>query len=136
MRGAIWLAGAALAAGAAPAAAHHTLTGYEARQITLEGRIAEFSFTNPHPFLTLQVRRSGAPAESWRLEMDNLFELDGIGVTKATFRPGDQVTVTGAPGRDGARTLYLRRLDRPSDGLRYEQIGFTPSLTFPHRKTP
>jgi hypothetical protein len=132
MKGSVWLATFALAA--TPAAAHHTLTGYEARQITLDGRIAEFSFTHPHPYLMLEVRPQGAAAESWKLEMDNLFELDEIGVTKATFRPGDKVTVSGAPGRNGARTLYVRRLDRPSDGLRYEQIGFTPSLLVQGRR--
>ena len=125
-----WLPVIALAASAAPASAHHTLTGYDqARPITLEGVVAEFSYTQPHPHLMMRVQ--AATPQTWRLEMDNLYELDEIGFTKETFKPGDRVRVTGSPGRNGATTMYIRRLDRPKDGLRYEQIGFTPSLSFP-----
>jgi hypothetical protein len=35
---------------------------------------------------------------------------------------------TGSAGRDGARSLYVRQLDRPADGLRYEQVGASPRL--------
>jgi hypothetical protein len=61
--------------------------------------------------------------------MDNLHELDEIGISRATFKPGDRVTISGDPDRMKPREIYLRRLDRPSDGLRYEQIGSRPRLT-------
>ena len=61
--------------------------------------------------------------------MDNLHELDEIGISKTTFKPGDRVTVSGWPDRTEPRDIYLLRLDRPSDGLRYEQIGSRPRLT-------
>ena len=122
-------------AAAGPAQAHHTLTGYDqARPITLQGSVTEFSYTQPHPYLVIEVKPAAGAAQSWKLEMDNLYELDEIGVTRDTFKPGDRVQVNGAPGRNGAHIMYLRRLDRPKDGLRYEQVGFTPSLTFPGRK--
>ena len=66
--------------------------------------------------------------------MDNLFELDAIGMSKETYRPGDKVQAAGSPGRDNDRTLYLRRQDRPRDGLRYEQIGMSPKLTTVRRQ--
>jgi hypothetical protein len=110
---------------AGPAEAHHSLAGYDhARQRELEGVVAAFHYTQPHPFLVV-----AAADGDWRLEMDNLFELDSVGVTRETFRPGDRVSVSGAPARNGAHALYLRRLDRPRDGLRYEQVGSSPRLT-------
>jgi hypothetical protein len=60
--------------------------------------------------------------------MDNRFELAEIGITGATFRAGDRVHVTGSPGRKEARILYLWKLERARDGLRYEQIGYTPYI--------
>ncbi len=51
-----------------------------------------------------------------------------IGVTADTFRAGDLVNVSGSPGRSQSNILYLWRLDRPADGLRYQQVGGTPSL--------
>ncbi len=60
--------------------------------------------------------------------MDNLFELHDVGMSKETLKPGDRVLVTGDPSRTRPRELYLRRLDRPKDGFRYEQVGSSPRV--------
>ena len=120
---------ATILAAAVPAQAHHSLTAYDgAREVQLDAVVAEFHYTHPHPYINVRVG-SGATAKTWRLEMDNLFELDAIGVDRTTFKPGERVQVRGAPARDGGPAMYLRRLDRPQDGLRYEQVGMSPSLT-------
>ncbi len=108
--------------------AHHSFGSvYDtAARMTLKGVVREFQFINPHPFLIVEVDE-----QSWRAEMDNRFELADIGITARTFRPGDEVVLNGSPGRSEARILYLWRLDRPADGLRYEQVGGTPSLHVP-----
>ena len=60
--------------------------------------------------------------------MDNRFELADIGMTSETLKPGDRVVVTGSLGRTEPRTLYIRQLDRPADGFRYEQVGSRPRV--------
>jgi len=118
-----------LVASTAPAQAHHSLAGYDqSRQVALKGVVTGFRFSQPHPFLAIDVEAAGAK-QTWRLEMDNLFELRAIGLSREAFKPGDAVLVSGNPSRDGARNLYLRRLDRPSDGLRYEQVGSNPTVS-------
>lgn len=114
---------------ALPARAHHSLTAYDSgREVQLDASVVEFHYTHPHPYI--MVRADGGPAaRTWRLEMDNLFELDAIGISRSTFKPGERVQVRGAPARDGAPAMYLRRLDRPQDGLRYEQVGSSPILS-------
>lgn len=124
---------AALIALAAPCAAlaHHSISGVydSSRQVTVEGRVVEFQFVNPHPVLIV-APKSAEPADSpWRLEMDNRYELADIGVTAKTFRPGDRVIATGSAARDESRSLYLMKLDRPADGLRYEQMGYSPRIS-------
>ena len=115
---------------ASAAQAHHSLSGYDqGRNVTADGVVEEFVFVNPHPVLMIGVTAPSGVRETWRLEMDNLYELDEIGISRTTFRPGDRVTVSGWPDRTKPREIYLRRLDRPSDGLRYEQIGSRPRLT-------
>lgn len=117
---------------ASAAQAHHSLSNYDAgRDVTAEGVVEEFIFVNPHPVLMIGVTDPSGVRQTWRLEMDNLYELDEIGISRTTFKPGDRVTVTGDPDRTKPREMYLRRLDRPSDGLHYEQIGFRPRLTRP-----
>jgi hypothetical protein len=113
------------------ALAHHSISGVydSSRQVTIDGRVVEFQFVNPHPVLIV-VPSSAAEAsgEPWRLEMDNRYELADIGVTAKTFKPGEHVVVSGSAARDSSRSLYLMKLDRPADGLRYEQIGYSPHI--------
>jgi hypothetical protein len=120
---------AALALASSAAAAHHSIAAVydSSRQQRVEGVVAEFQFVNPHPFVIVTVDAGGAE-ESWRLEMDNRFELQGIGMTSETLKPGDRVVATGSAGRTEPRTLYIRQLDRPADGFRYEQVGSRPRV--------
>ena len=114
---------------AAPARGHHSLTDYDpTSRVTLTASVREFHFVNPHPFLVVDGRL-GSDAQVWRLELDNRRELVAIGMTSSTFGRGDQIVVSGAPGRDRRPILYVRELDRAEDGLRYEQVGSTPRMS-------
>ena len=119
-----------VAAWASIAGAHHSFAAVydSARNVTLEGVVTEFLFIHPHPFLVIRVTPADGPSESWRAEMDNRFELADIGVTAKTFKPGDRVHFSGIPGRKEPHSLYLMKLERGSDGLRYEQVGTTPRI--------
>ena len=112
--------------------AHHSIAGvYDTnRQMTIEATITQFQFINPHPFVLVEVKND-AGTQPWRLEMDNRGELIQIGMNGETLKPGDRITVTGSPGRNQPQTLYIRRLDRPADGLRYEQVGGSPRIRKP-----
>ncbi len=110
--------------------AHHSISGvyFTRREATIEGVINEFHFVRPHPYMFLTVSAEPGEPQRWRLELDNRFELERIGIGEDTFRPGDRVVATGHPGRDEAEWLYVRRLDRAADGLRYEQVGRSPRV--------
>jgi hypothetical protein len=128
--------GAGLALGMAwscTAPAHHSFAHIydSSRNVALEGLVLEFQFVHPHPFLVIEVEGEKGRLQSWRAEMDNRFELAEIGVTAQTFKPGDRVRASGSAGRTEPHILYLLKLERASDGLRYEQIGSTPHLRIP-----
>jgi hypothetical protein len=110
--------------------AHHSIGSvYDStRQVTVEGRVTEFQFVNPHPILIIDAATESPPAQPWRLEMDNRFELSEIGMSADTFKQGDRVVVTGSMSRTEPQSLYIRRLDRPIDGFRYEQVGSRPTI--------
>lgn len=126
--------GAALLTATLAAQAHHSIAAvYDStREQRIEGVVAEFKFVNPHPFVVVTVEVGGAET-SWRLEMDNRFELADVGMTDKTLKPGDRVVVTGSLGRIEPRTLYIRQLDRPADGFRYEQVGSRPRVSTTRR---
>jgi len=114
--------------------AHHSISAvYDSRKpVTLTGSVREFQFVNPHPWIGLDVTDADG-VRQWRLELDNRWELVDVGMKPDTFKPGDVIVATGSSGRDGARAVYVLRLDRASDGLHYEQHGQSPSLRFQAR---
>ena len=126
-----WLLSVAvgMAISSVPTDAHHSISGaYDTRrEMTIEGVVAQFQFINPHPFVTMDVE-NGNGRTQWMLEMDNRSELAQIGMTSETLKQGDQIVVTGNPARAGRQSLYVRRLDRPADGFRYEQVGRRPRI--------
>jgi hypothetical protein len=122
---------AAATLGAVTLGAHHSISSvYDSRrQVTVTGSVREFQFVNPHPWIGVDAD-DGGTVRRWRLELDNRWELVDIGMGPETFRPGDVIVATGSAGRDAARSLYVRRLDRAADGLRYEQVGPSPRIQF------
>ena len=118
-----------------PMQAHHSLSEYDvARKVMLDVVVRDFRFVSPHPYLIVESRVASL-ASTWRLELDNRFELVEIGMDSNTFTRGDRLLVSGSPGHDQKPILYVRQLDRPADGFRYEQVGSTPRIARPARRT-
>jgi thiamine monophosphate kinase len=60
--------------------------------------------------------------QRWTVEWGGAGQLDGQGVTRETLRPGDQVVITGNPGRNPADyRIRLVTLLRLSDGFGWGQ---------------
>jgi len=114
---------------------HHSIAAVydSAQRATVEGAVVEFQFVNPHPILVIDTAREPGESQLWRLEMDNRFELQQIGMSAETFKRGERVVAEGSAHRTERQRLYLRRLDRPADGFLYEQLGSRPrtSVTRP-----
>ena len=119
-----------LAVGWVPVRAHHSIAGIydSSKPITIDAVVVDFQFVNPHPYVTVESADSTGRQQPWRLEMDNRFELVSIGMTASSLRKGDRISVSGGPARDGSRQIYVRRLERPSDGFWYEQVGSSPKV--------
>ena len=110
--------------------AHHSIAAVydSSQQVTIEGVVTRLQFVNPHPFVTIDVQDGSGTAQQWRLEMDTHRELVEIGFTSETLRPGDRIVVMGSLAHRQAHNLYIRRLDRPSDGFWYEVVGRSPRI--------
>ena len=118
---------------ASAAEAHHSIAGMydESHPVTLDGSVVEFHFVNPHPFVLLQVKDTSGRDQTWKLELDNRWELVDAGMNATTLKAGDRLTVTGGPAYKQANAMYVRRLQR-ADGFLYEQVGFSPKVSGPH----
>jgi hypothetical protein len=102
---AVSLTVAAVAALAAPALAHHSFAMFDAQQtVTLEGTVKEFEWVNPHSWLRVMVKdeKTGTPM-LWALELSSPSRLVTMGMRSDSMKPGDVVSVTFHPMRNGSR---------------------------------
>lgn len=98
------------------AAAHHSFAAlYDIeKEITIEGRVVLFAVRNPHSFLhVVGVDENGAD-KRWAVEWG---AASTLGRVRNTLKPGDEVIVTGNPGRDPeANALKIKSIKRRVDG--------------------
>jgi len=87
---------------AAPALAHHSFAMFDtSKEVTLSGTVKEFQWTNPHSWLQLTVARDGRTVE-YSIELGSPNTMSRHGWRRSTFKPGDRVSVTINPMRDGS----------------------------------
>jgi hypothetical protein len=94
-----------VAAFAAPAFAHHSFAMFDREKtVTLQGTVKEFEWTNPHSWLrfTVNDEKTGKPA-LWAVELSSPGRLITMGMHADSVKPGDAVSVTFHPMKDGTR---------------------------------
>ena len=90
---------------AAPALAHHSFAMFDAEKtVTMTGTVKEFEWTNPHSWLRIMVQdqATGKPMQ-WALELGSPAQQQRVGWKSDSVKPGDKVTVTIHPLKDGSR---------------------------------
>ena len=93
---------------ASHALAHHSFAVHFVADQTVEvkGTVESFRFSNPHGILTFNsIDEAGQPV-AWRAETNSPNVLRRRGWDRESLKPGDEITVTGFPARDG--TAYMR----------------------------
>ena len=94
--------------------AHHSFARFDAqRQVTVQGTVKDFQWTNPHSWIKLVVERRGR-SEQWAIELPGASGLERQGWMPKTITPGMVVTTTIHPLRDGTnggQFLELKLLD-------------------------
>jgi hypothetical protein len=90
---------------AVPAIAHHSFAMFDSQQtITLDGTVKEFEWVNPHAWLRVMVKDEKTGQQvMWALELSSPSRLVTMGMRSDSVKPGDAVSVTFHPLRNGAR---------------------------------
>ena len=107
---------------APPALAHHSFAAFDDTRVrTLEGTIKTFRWANPHVVLDVLVKPGGAgEPQEWRLETSSPAILRRFGWTATSLRPGDRVSITCNPLRDGSHGGRLHTLTLSESGRKLE----------------
>lgn len=92
-----------LAVVSVPMFGHHgTGIAYDQSKPTvIKGTVTEFSWTNPHAHLLLDVKDDGGKVSQYAVEMNSPGVMLRQGWTKRQFKVGDEVAITVYPAKVG-----------------------------------
>jgi len=89
-------------------AAHHSRANFELDVVTeLSGTITEYSWNNPHTFVTMDVPSENGGVEEWLLELNSISVLTRSGWSRDTLEVGDEVTVYGNRDKDHSKLFFF-----------------------------
>jgi hypothetical protein len=98
-----------------PASAHHSFAAefLADKTLTIEGRVKEVWFRNPHVRYYIEVTDDNGDTVDWDVRTSSPTLLVRRGWTEDTIREGDRVRVEGFLGRDGRKLLSLISIELP-----------------------
>jgi hypothetical protein len=104
-----------LLAAAVPALAHHSYAEFDTdKKLTLEGTVKQFEWTNPHSWLLIMVPNAKGEQEQWAVELSSVSLLASRGWKPKTVLPGDKVSVTFHPMRNGSHAGSYMAIKLPN----------------------
>lgn len=103
-----------------PALGHHSFqASYDMEQIIeIRGKLVQLNFRNPHSSVMVLAPDATGQVQRWGIEWGGASALQRQGLTRDTFKVGDEVVIRGQPGRDaGDHRLRMESILRPADGF-------------------
>jgi len=107
-----------------PVFAHHSSSAYAMNQpVEMKGVVTNLEWGNPHVFIYMDIKDDKGGVEQWRVEGNSPNMLQRAGWKKEMIKVGDQLTVNGAPAKNGAKSLRLITLTL-ANGQKFDGQGF------------
>jgi hypothetical protein len=100
---------------AVPAHAHHSFVMFETtKQVTINGTVTSFEWTNPHTYIELDVKDAAGVVKHWSIEMGSPSILQQSGWKHNSLKKGAEVMLVINPlknGNPGGLLIYADLLD-------------------------
>ena len=127
MRGLVVAVALAILAGVAPQAHHSVASKFdESKTQSLSGIVTLVDWRNPHVHVFLNVRGAKGEWVNWAIELQSPIELADSGWNEASVRPGDAITVTGYPARNGSRQVWSNKMTLTQSNK--EVLAYKPTM--------
>lgn len=95
----------------AVATAHHSTAEFDyTKQLTIQGKVKEVQWTNPHSYIQLLVPGDDGNQVEWSVEIGSPSLNINLGWRKNSVVAGDEVTMLLSPARNGKPYGTLRVL--------------------------
>lgn len=98
--------------GAVPMFAHHGSAAFETgKNLTVKGTVTEWFWANPHCLLKLDIKTDSGEMVHWVAETQAPANIVEAGWRKNSFKPGEAVTVTLRPAKNGKPVGAIVRVE-------------------------
>lgn len=95
--------------------AHHGNAAYDlTKPVTLKATVTEFVWSNPHVQIYFDVKDDKGNIVHWASETVSPGLLSRAGWSKNELKPGDQITITVGPSKNGAPVGYALKIVLPN----------------------
>ena len=99
----------------ATVSAHHSFAAFTmTSEKTIAGTVKQVDWTNPHTWIWVYVTNDQGTVETFGFEGMSPNYLARRGWSKSTLKPGDKVSVTFRPMRDGSNGGMFMTAKRPT----------------------
>ena len=106
--------------------AHHSGVMFdEEKEVTVQGVVKEFQYTNPHSWLLVDVTNADGTVTTWGFEAEGPSTLLQRRIRRSDFSPGTKLTITGRPMKDGRPAAAWMKAVR-ADGVEFYPRGQAP----------
>ena len=113
---------AAAAALATPAAANHSAAMFDFRSPhTAKGVVKMIEVINPHSHIAMSITDKKG-TRVWTFEGHSASNFYRAGFNRGAVKPGDTISITYAPMRDGSDGGYIVAFTTPTG----DKVGFDP----------
>jgi hypothetical protein len=98
-----------------PAEAHHGWLDFDSsHEVTYEGTVTDFHFTNPHCVVEFSVKDEKGQVLKWQGEFASPGELGRKSWTAASLQPGDKILISGHPAKDKTLAMHVTKIRMPN----------------------
>jgi hypothetical protein len=107
-----WCAGLLL--GVVLAWGHHSFSMFDmSKEMTLNGTVTEFQWTNPHSYIEVDVPDEKGAVKHWSIELGSPSILQQSGWKFSSLKKSDKVTLVINPLKSGQSGGFLRKATLP-----------------------
>ena len=126
-----------LASVAFPVSAHHSAAPFDmTKQVTMHGTVEKWLWANPHSWLYVRVENADGSQAVWGFEAGSTGMLAREGWNAADMKPGDKVTVTASPEREGNHIGLLNKVQLANGKVLGMGAGAPPPGALPPGAAP
>jgi Family of unknown function (DUF6152) len=109
----------------APLFAHHGQAAVDLnKKVTLKGTVTSIEWVNPHSHFSFDAKDDAGNVVNWTMELTTPLMLARIGWTRTNVKPGDKVTATFYPAKNGSHIGILDTVEL-ADGTILTRGGST-----------